>query len=160
MHAPSASDGAATFYRYRDAQDRLVIVDSPARIPASARSSAERIQLTQPERTLALPDREAIARELHWPSFLSGAACVLLFGCALLIVRGRAKGLTRLAVLAGVAALGTGLYFGWARRLSGQSGELLASPAALIDDARGAVEKMNQKSREQQRVLKELEAER
>jgi hypothetical protein len=66
----------------------------------------------------------------------------------------------RLLLLASVGLLGAGAYFGWVRRTTGHEGPLLASPAALIDDARDAVQKMNERSRQQERVLRELEAER
>lgn len=157
---PSASPaGTAVFYRYRDGSGRLVIVDSVDRVPASARGSAEAVALTPPAPSiLALPER--IGRELHGPSFAAGAASALVIGLVLLaLLRARAP-LVRMALLGGLVLLGTGAYFGWVRRTTGQDGALLSSPAALIDDARSAVQKMNERSREQERVLQELEQER
>lgn len=156
----SPAPGTAVFYRYRDASGRVVIVDSLDRVPARARSSAQPIALETPHApSFVLP--ESLGRgELHWPSFGAGAACALIAGLVLLgVLRGRGP-LVRWLLLGGVALLGAGAYFGWVRRTTGHAGAALESPATLIDDARSAVEKMNERSREQERVLRELEAER
>lgn len=156
----SAAPVTAVFYRYRDPSGRIVIVDSLDRVPASARTSAEPVALAAPPAAaVALPESIG-GGKLHGPSFGAGAAAALL---AALLVFGllRARGpLVRVLLLGGAVLLGTGAYFGWVRRTAGQAGPLLESPAALIDDARNAVEKMNERSREQDRVLRELEAER
>jgi hypothetical protein len=156
---PSAA-GAAVFFRYRDSAGRIVIVDSLERVPASARGSVEPVALeAAPAPAFALA--ESFARgELHWPSFGAGAVCALLAGALLFgLVRARAP-LARLLLLGAAALLGSGAYFGWVRRTAGHAGPLLESPATLLDDARSAVQKMNERSREQERVLRELEAER
>jgi hypothetical protein len=147
-----------TFYRYRDAQGRPVLVDGLSKVPSSARGSLETITLSPPPAGSALAS--ALRDELHWPSFAAGAACALVLGLVFFgLRRVRSRGV-RLGLSMAVIALGAAAYFGWVRRQAGESGELLASPAALIDDARKAVDKMNERNREQQRVLQELEAER
>lgn len=146
---------AATFYRYRDAQGRTVIVDAPSKVPGSARGSVERISLGPRDTSLGLPR----GFELHGPSFAIGVFCAVLVGLVLLGTRRRSR-LLRVALVLGVAALLGGAYLGWSRRLAGQSDALLATPDTLIQDARDAVEKMNARTREQQRVLRELEGER
>jgi len=155
MNEPNGSGDAATFFRYRDGQGRLVIVDAASKVPSSARGSVERISLAPRETSLGLP-RDF---ELHGPSFAIGLASAALVGLVLLGTRRRSK-LLRLALMLGVAALLGGAYLGLSRRLAGQSGALLATPDALIQDARDAVEQMNARTREQQRVLQELERER
>jgi hypothetical protein len=158
--SPANAAGGARFYRYRDADGRVVIVDSFARVPASARSTLEHVTLEAPPApALALPEGLG-GSALHWPSFGAGAACVLIAGLVSFgLLRSRAP-FVRLLLLGGVALLGVGGYLGWVRRTTGHEGPRLASPAALIDDARDAVRKMNERSREQERVLHEIEAER
>jgi hypothetical protein len=148
------------FYRYRDASGRLVIVDSLDRVPASARGRLEHVALEAPPGpAFALPASLG-GHAVHWPSFGAGAAVALLAGLVLFGLR-RARGpFVRLLLLGSVVLLGAGAYFGWVRRTAGHEGALLESPAALIDDARSAVQKMNERGREQERVLRELEAER
>jgi hypothetical protein len=158
MDDTSRGGDGATFYRYRDAQGRPVLVDALSKVPSSARGSLESITLSPPASGSSLPS--AITRDLHWPSFAAGAACVLVLGLVFFgsrLVRSRGA---RVALSVAVLALGAAAYFGWVRRLAGEGEALLASPAALIDDARNAVDKMNERNREQQRVLQELEAER
>jgi hypothetical protein len=157
MSEASAGEGT-TFYRYRDAQGRPVIVDSLSKVPSSARGTLENIALAPPDRSFSLPSAESLARELHWPSFITGALCALVLGGVLLGLRKRLNFALRGALVLGLVALATAAYFGWTRRMAGQSGALLASPEAVIQDARDAVQKMNERSREQERVLKELEA--
>jgi hypothetical protein len=158
--SPVHASGTAVFYRYRDASGRVAIVDSLERVPPSARGNAEAVALEAPPAP-AFALAESFARgELHWPSFGAGAACALLAGAVIFgLLRARAP-FVRLLLLGGVALLGAGGYFGWVRRTTGHAGPRLQSPAALIEDARSAVQKMNERSREQQRVLRELEAER
>jgi hypothetical protein len=151
--------GNATFYRYRDPQGRVVIVDSLARVPSSSRSTVESVVLARPE-TSVLGIADATVRDLHGPSFAAGAGCALLLTLAWLGLRRVGTPLLRVSLLGGLVLLGAGAYFGWLRRVSGHEGPLLASPAALIEDARSAVQKMNERSREQERTLKDLESQR
>jgi hypothetical protein len=68
--------------------------------------------------------------------------------------------LMRYALVAGAIAVGAAAYFGWVRRTTGQDTALFSSPKAMIEDARSAVEKMNERTREQQKVLDDLQKER
>jgi hypothetical protein len=158
--SPAVAPGTAVFYRYRDASGRVVIVDSLDRVPASARGTLEHVALEPPPApAFALPEGLG-GHAVHWPSFGAGAGAALLAGLVLFgLLRSRGP-LVRLLLLGSVVLLGAGAYFGWVRRTTGHEGPLLESPAALIDDARSAVQKMNERSREQERVLRELEAER
>lgn len=151
--------GDATFYRYRDPQGRVVIVDSLARVPGGSRNAVETVVLARPEPS-ALTVADTTIRGLHGPSFAAGAGCALLLTLAWLGLRRVGSRLLRLSLLAGLLVLGAGAYFGWLRRVSGHEGPLFASPAALIDDARSAVQKMNERSREQEKILRDLESQR
>jgi hypothetical protein len=151
------SSGNATFYRYRDPQGRVVIVDSLARVPSGSRKAVETVELARPEPSV-LTIADATVRDLHWPSFAAGAGVALLLTLAWLGLRRVGTPLLRFSLLGGLVLLGAGAYFGWLRRVSGHEGPLVASPAALIEDARSAVRKMNERSREQERILKDLES--
>jgi hypothetical protein len=156
---PSRQDGTAggdAFYRYRNAEGRIVIVDSLARVPPLLRGHAEGVVLATPTEA---PGLGGLARELHWPSFLAGASVAVVTCLLFLALRRTGKRLLRVAFVLGLTVLGVGLYLGWARRMAGESAALISSPSALIDDARAAVEKMNQHNIEQQRALQELERE-
>jgi hypothetical protein len=54
---------------------------------------------------------------------------------------------------------GSGAYFGWLRRTTGQSSDAFASPSALINDAQRAVEKLKQRDSEQDRVIRDIQRE-
>jgi hypothetical protein len=156
---PETSEGA-TYYRYDD-HGRVVIVDSLARVPAAARHSARPIALPPPPAPAgALQQILEAPAGLHWPSFAAGVGCSVI---ALLLALSFQRGMRRLmryALFAGAVAVGAAAYFGWVRRSSGEDAALFASPKAMIEDARSAVEKMNQRTREQQKVLEELQKER
>jgi hypothetical protein len=154
--ADSAGDN--TFYRYVDARGRLVIVDSISRVPSSARGSLETMVIARHPEAPAASLSDLSRQTLHWPSFGAGAACALVAVCLWLALRRVRMPLVRFSLLGGFLLLGAGAYFGWMRRLTGQSGSLISSPAALIEDARTAVGQMNERTRERQRILKELES--
>jgi hypothetical protein len=156
---PVSAPGTASFYRYRDADGRVVIVDSLDRVPARARNEVEHVALEAPPAPAFVLPESLGGRDLHWPSFGAGAACMLIGGLVLFgLLRSRGR-FVRVLLLGSVVLLGAGAYFGWVRRTTGHEGPLLESPAALIDDARNAVQKMNERSQQQERVLRELEAE-
>jgi len=152
--SPPGASGGDAFYRYRNAEGRVVIVNSLAQVPTAQRDHAEGVVLATPDQGLG-----RIGRELHWPSFLAGASCAIVACLLLLALRRTGKRLLRVALVVGLTVLGVGLYLGWARRMAGDNVALVSSPSALIEDARAAVEKMNQHNLEQQRVLQELERE-
>ena len=65
---------------------------------------------------------------------------------------------TRLALVVGVGALLTGLYLSVLRgSTGGPSGGVLTSPSALIQDARGAVEQMNLRQKQQEEELRGIQ---
>jgi hypothetical protein len=148
--APAASQ-AGVYYRFWDAQGRLHIVDSLAEVPAPLRARAERIELA------ALPHQPSPSHSgTHWTSFGLGVGAALLVLLFVSVRRGSGA-LLRLGLMIGAVALLALAYFGWIRRQSGQSESVLASPSALIDDARRAVDQANRRNREQEEALKEIE---
>jgi hypothetical protein len=63
----------------------------------------------------------------------------------------------RMSIIGGVIVLLGGAYLGWMRRATGQSHDALASPTAIIDDAKEAVDKMNARIAAEQPEIKEAE---
>lgn len=153
---PVTRADAATFYRYRGADGRIVIVDSLDRVPAGDRARAERIQLNE---AAASSHRAPTLENLgvDWPSFAAGFGAALAVAALLMVfMRGSGRALA-LFLGAGVTIAGTAAYFGWVRRTTGHSGAAFASPSTIIEDARGAVDKMKQQQAEQDRVIREIQ---
>jgi hypothetical protein len=149
--APSTA-GASVYYRFNDAQGRLHIVDSLDKVPAPLRARAERIELVAPSR-----ESTSWRTGTHWTSFGLGVGAALVLVLVFLSLRRGWSPLLKLGLVIGAIALLAGAYFGWIRRQSGQSDSVLASPSALIDDARKAVDQANRRNREQEEALKEID---
>jgi hypothetical protein len=159
-------DKGESFYRWVDGEGRIHIVSSPTAVPAAVRSRAELVVLNGSD---SLPGEypalggSALGRlTSHAPDLLSfaagfGAALVLLLVYRLLPTSLRT--VSRWAIVLGAGALLTAAYLGWVRSSTGASSAALATPAALIDDAKVAVERLNQRQAEQERALREIEAE-
>ena len=157
---PDSSASGQKFYRYTDKNGRLVIVDSPDKLPKSALPHAEEVQLQEGpsavERLQATQNSQA-ATGFSLPSFAFGLGlALLLVVLALVLKRAGALFIAKiLAIVAVVAALG-GLYLGLLRKSTGQSDALLASPQDIIDDAKRTVEKANESQHKRQEMLDEI----
>jgi membrane protein implicated in regulation of membrane protease activity len=90
---------------------------------------------------------------------------VLGFGVALLalpllwlLVRGsgRRAGALLFALVTVFAVIA---YWGWVRRTTGQSDAWLASPSAMIDDARRAVDQVKQRQAERDELIRRIQRE-
>src|SRR5688572_25181 len=144
---------AQQFYRYTDADGRVHITTSPDSLPPGARVKAEVVVLdaeaTRAEHTVPL-NRAADAKpfELDGISFGAGFAVALVLAAIFRMMPEGMRWLPKLAVVVAIAALGTGLYLGYLRKTTGTGSGPLASPSAIIQDAKDAVEKVNQKQRE------------
>lgn len=150
--APAAS--SAVFYRFEDANGRVHIVDSIDLVPQALRGQAAHVQYNEETSVNGLPASPALA---GWQAFALGVGAALLVVFLFRRLPGSLKLVLRLGIMAGVGALAVGAYFGWMRRTTHQSGDALAGPGALLDDAKSAVEKMNARMRVQQEQLKEIE---
>lgn len=149
---------SSVYYRYRAADGRIVIVDSAGQIPADRREGAERIEFG-PATGEATTSTTALARRLDWPSFAAGFGVALIFAAIVLVVRrGSLRWLGFLALL-GLLVGGFGAYLGFLRRSTGQATEIFASPSAVVDDARRAVEAVKRRERERDRVIEEIQRE-
>jgi hypothetical protein len=152
----TSSAGANFFYRYHRADGRTVIVDSLSQVPASERARVERIELNPPSSSLGV---EALTKRLDWPSFAAGFGLALVLATIVLSMsRGSRRWLAFLLLLALVVG-GSGAYFGWLRRTTGQDTAVFASPSSLIDDAHRAVEKMKAHDKERDRVIEDIQRE-
>jgi predicted membrane metal-binding protein len=145
------------FYRYRSSDGRVVIVDSLHEVPEAQRSGAERIAFT------ASPAAEAMSFDrpwrFDWPSAALGFAVAGLLAVLFFASRRGSRWALGLALALGLGVLGTAAYFGFLRRSTGQSGSPFASPSAVIDDAKRAVDQMDRRNREQERQIRELQRE-
>jgi DHA2 family multidrug resistance protein len=76
------------------------------------------------------------------------------------IVKTRIDTVGLVLLVLGVGALLTGLYLSLVRTSSGfQGGSVLTSPSALLEDAKGAVEQMNLRQKQQEEELRKIQSE-
>lgn len=150
-----------TFYRWVDSGGRVHIVSSLDSIPAAERGKASIVQLDAATATHGEYEAPSV---LSWrPDWLSfgagfGAAVVLLVVYQLL--PSSLRGVWRMAVVLALAAGMAGAYLGLVRgSTTAPGGAALSSPGALIDDAKSAVQRMNQRQAEQEQQLREIQSE-
>jgi len=158
MQVATSAPRSAQFYKYRTADGRTVIVDSLSQVPPAERARAESVGSTNnaaPTSTTA--GVIEASKQFDLPSFAAGFGVALVLGVVVsLLFRNSARAVSAL-LLMGFVVAGTGAYFGWLRRSTGQSDALLTSPTAVIDDARKAVEKMKQAQKQQDQTIREIE---
>jgi hypothetical protein len=156
------SEKSQDFYRWVDADGRLHVVSSLDAVPAAERSRAEHVRLDGAAALGSVPS-PSVAAATWQPdpaSFALGIGAALVFGLLFRLLPGGWRAITRVAVVLGIGALLTGLYLGSIRRAAGVSGAgALASPRALIDDAKAAVQKLDARHEQQEEELRKIEAE-
>ena len=158
-----SGQGRAVFYRFTDASGRVHIVDSLDLVPTPERAHAERIQYdARDEQTPVnglLPEHTPLSTHgpIAWPTLALGVGGAIVLWLVFRRLPGTLRVVLRLAIVASVIALLGGAYLGWTRRIAHQSNDLIASPGALIDDAKSAVDKMNARMKAQQAEIKEAE---
>ncbi|HKY37255.1 MAG TPA: hypothetical protein VJN18_15030 [Polyangiaceae bacterium] len=155
---------AQQFYRYTDTEGRVHIVTSLGSLPPGARGKAELVVLdaeaTRAEHTVPMSGAaDAKPFELDGVSFGAGFAVAIVLAAILKMMPEGMRWLPKLAVVVAIAALGTGLYLGYLRKTTGTGSGPLASPSSIIQDAKDAVEKVNQKQREREAELRAIQAE-
>jgi hypothetical protein len=154
-----AAAGSSVYYRYQGADGRIVIVDSLSQVPASSREHVERVDLDATTTASTPSSDKTFVSQFDGPSFAAGFGLALLLATMVLLVRrGSLRWLGFLLVL-GLLVGGFGAYLGWLRRSTGQSTAAFASPSAVINDARRAVETLQQRERERDRVIEEIQRE-
>jgi len=148
------SDGV--YYRYRGPDGRIVIVDSLNDVPQAQRGQVERIQYAESASPLAAAARSF---RLDWPSAALGFGVAILLGAAVVASRRGSRVVLGVAVVLVLMVAGTGAYLGLIRKSTGQGDSPLASPSAVIDDARRAVDQAQQRRREQDQVIRDIQRE-
>lgn len=138
------------FYRWVDASGTLHVVSSLDAVPPAERARAERTAFVGHEE----PSQHSAKFRPDWSSVALGFGAGMLV--ALVLPRGW-KGVTRLGAAAAIAALLGGAYLATLRNVTGAGdGAPLASPAAIIEDAKAAVAKANEAQRRRERELEQL----
>jgi hypothetical protein len=142
-------------YRYRGPDGRIVVVDTLSEVPEAQRPSAERVvAIDRPGAAPAGGDWR-----FDWPSAGAGFGTAALLAVLLFASRRGSRLVFGVVLVLGLGVLGMGAYFGFLRQSTGQGGSPFASPSAVIDDAKRAVDQMDRRNREQQRQIEELQRE-
>jgi hypothetical protein len=155
---------AQQFYRYRDADGKTVIVDSWGQVPEAARARAERVSYEAPaERVesvvpsgVASSSGSGALTNIDWASFGAGFGTALVFALLVFGMRRLGGPFARVALFVVAAAALGGVYFGLLRRTTGQGDAFLASPSAIIQDARNAVDQMNERNKKQDQEIQKI----
>jgi hypothetical protein len=144
-----------TFYRWVDEQGTVHVSQSLDAVPSAERARLQRVEL---DGTYGVePTSLKPGFEPDLPSFALGFGGALLL--SFLIPRSW-RGVAKVVAVVGGIVLATGAYLGWMRRSTGiEPNAVLASPSAIIQDAKAAVEKVNERQLLQQRELQEIEQE-
>ena len=151
--ASTDHDGASVYYRFEDGTGRVHIVQSLSEVPTGQRAHAERVEYRTETQ---LPSFSAAGRP-GWQMFGLGFGVALILVLLFFRLPTTLRWLLRIALVGGVIALAAGAYLGWIRRTSGLTTDTLASPSALVDDAKRAVDQLNARMRVQDQQLQELE---
>jgi hypothetical protein len=137
------------------------IVSSLDEVPAAERANVERVDLNSAEAVSRYPAATPgfSLPSIDWSSFALGFGAALLVAMVFRLLPGGGRWLWKLALVAGIALVLTGAYLGAVRRAAGVDGAVLAAPSALIQDAKTAVEQMNQRQKQQEEELRKLQSE-
>ena len=147
-----------TFYRWVDANGRLHVVSSLESVPLAERGKVAAVTLHADESTLPSTVASAAGWRPDWISFAVGFGVALLLAALFKLLPNGLRFVTRIALVAGVGVLLTGLYLSVLRSSTGAaSGSVLTSPSALMEDARGAVEQMNLRQKQQEEELRNIQ---
>lgn len=147
---------AGGFYRYKGPDGRIVVVDSLSEVPEAQRAHAEHLQYAEQRAPFAIAAREW---RFDWPSALVGFGIAILLGIMVLASRRGSRVVLGFALVLVLMVAGTGAYLGLIRKSTGQGDSPLASPSALVDDARRAVDQAQQRRREQDQVIRDIQRE-
>jgi hypothetical protein len=148
------------YYRWTDADGRVHVVSSLDAVPIAVRPRVERLDLVRhPEPSVLERAREVATSDQGGPVLWLGAAGALLFLLSWILPRGW-RWLGKVGAFVAIGALLGGLYLGALRRSTGLSSDsLLATPSAIIDDTKRAVERLNQRQKQQEQELENIQNE-
>jgi hypothetical protein len=149
------------YYRWIDAEGRLHVVSSVDDVPSAARAKAERLELN-PETSRQMhsagyPKAPAPpAFELDFASFGVGFAAALCLALLFRLLPQSMRWMSRVVIVVCLGGLLVGAYLGLVRRQSGLGQDAFASPSAIVEDAKSAVEKMNLRQKRQDEELRRI----
>ncbi len=147
------------YYRWTDSGGRVHVVSSLDDVPVAVRAKVERLQLGVPDAPTLVERASTASAESPVPWLvLAGVMGVGLLIASRFLPSGL-RWLAKLGAFAVVAAVLGGLYLGALRRSVGSSSSLLASPSAIIDDTKRAVEKFNQSQKSRDEELRRIQNE-
>ena len=146
------------YYRWTDSEGRLHIVSSLDAVPIAARPKVERLELGVPHPPSIVEGAPAVSSSSAALWLLLAASVGLVLLVASRFMPSGLRWLAKLGAIALVAALLGGLYLGALRRSVGSSSSLLASPSAIIDDTKRAVEKINQSQKQRDEELRRIQS--
>lgn len=147
-----------SFYRWVDAEGRLHVVSSLESVPLAERGKVNVVTLHADEPSLPSGVASVTAWRPDWISFAVGFGVALLLAALFKVLPGSLRFASRAVLVLGVGVLLTGLYLSLTRRATGvQDVGVLTSPSALIEDAKGAVEQMNRRQKQQEEELRQIE---
>jgi len=150
------------FYRWVDGEGREHIVSSPDSVPPADRGKAKQVVLNGVDSVAAHYAPPGTEKTWHpdWASFAAGFGVALVVALIFRMLPGSFRWVTRVGLVVGVAALLIGAYLGMLRRSTGMPGAgVFAAPSALIDDAKAAVEQVNQRQKQQEEEIRKIQAE-
>ena len=151
------------FWTYKDDAGVDVVVQRFEDIPQKYRAKATTLDAAAHDKAkkagdlvghVSLPGASAPGSMLgvHVPSFAAGAGAAFIVAALVTLVFKRRAGLIMGVLL--VIALGAG-YLTWMRQSTGL-GDGIATPQAIIDDAKAASDKLKTQMEKQEAALKEI----
>ena len=159
----SKSGKPQTFYRWVDGQGRVHVVSSLESVPPADRGKASVVELNSEDslgQYQAVGSASGNSWRPDWTSFTAGFGVALLLALVSRMLPNSWRWLWRVGLVLGAGALLTAAYLGAIRRSTGMPGaSALATPSALIEDAKGAVEQMNQRQKQQEEEIRKIQAE-
>jgi hypothetical protein len=154
MGAGQEQGAGTVYYRFADAKGTVHVVDSIDGVPYALRGRAQRVEYEAQPAASALRLPSSLTR---WQTFGLGFAAALVVVFLFKRLPKTMRLVLRFAIVGAVAALLVSAYLGWMRRSTGASTDALATPGALLEDARSAVAKMNARVQAEQAEIKEAE---
>lgn len=149
---------AQSFYRWVDAEGRLHVVSSLESVPPAERGKVAVVTLHADESSLPSSLGNVTAWRPDFISFAAGFGVALLLAALFKVLPNGLRFASRLALVAGVGVLLAGVYLSLVRTSTGgPGGSVLTSPSALIEDAKGAVEQMNRRQKQQEEELRQIQ---
>jgi hypothetical protein len=134
------------------------IVSSLDAVPTAIRPRVERLELSTATPTVAERASAVAGSDSGTLLLIAAAGGVALIVASRFLPHGL-RWLAKLGAFALVAALLGGLYLGALRRSTGSGDALLATPSAIIDDAKQAVQKINLRQKQQEEELRRIQNE-